>query len=312
MSKNYDWRNAPTECFCAQRKSGTIAIEAELSATNQGENEHPLALYGHFSRFKVSVLGNGSSVMANIPVRELPNILSKTAFAEQKHYEMELDKATTPTPETANLSPAYTVRFINGRGGIKGLTAVEVLLNVPDGGEKLHKHRDWLQENLKQYPKNQLYIDAIMDAGRLVKAGELDKSKVTAQHPLDGKEFILYKADTRPLPRTDSTGKLNFCYEISIVWRLGQDNPVTVTVENYYAPVVTTQDGRKNVTKSQKKDSKRSSFSMTTSEWAYACRIMQANMGNFEAGVYKSALRAAVDASKANRETYEQSQTAEG
>jgi hypothetical protein len=307
MSKNYDWGRAPKEICCFQRRNGTLAIESELSATNQEDNEHPLNLHGHYSRYHFALINSDKKVVtANVPVRELPAIFSKAGFAARKDHEMVLDKAMTATASDEaekELSPAYTV--VLKLGLAKGKTPAEALLTMPNGEEALNKTYTLLQARLKQYPGNKVYMDAIKDASRLKKSGQLSAEDVVQQHPLEGKVFTLYRTEPRPLTRRKNADGKCFCYEVVISWRFGQSQPVAVTIENYYAPVVTAQDGRLTVTSSAKVDSVKGSFAMTESEWEYARYLMEENMKLFESSIFQRAWKKAVDTERANKAQFQ-------
>lgn len=267
-----------------------FCVNNELYKANEGDDTNaPLTFYSTFSRFVFSLISEKKeSVTANVDVKEIAEIINRTRFAHNKHME-EITK-----PKNSNLSPAYTVKLT---GRLKGKTPAEVLATETDGGKILGTHYEWLKENLNKYPKNQIQMDAIMDASNLVQAGTFNADNITHSAPA----IPIYEARMRPLfsRGTNEHGK-NFIYEIFITWNPGEElYPVNITIENYYAPVTKDEKTKLNIVNvSAKENSKKVSMGISSSEWNHTIKMIETNMMTFEMLKAQSCYREAIEADK--------------
>ena len=281
----------PKECFSAVRQQ-TFCIVDGLTRVGFEDDEEPLKIHHpKFSRFIMTVINTEKkSAAANIRAGEdLPDITVRSKFAYQKEMELSMSgKSTT--------SPAYTVRFTSGI--MQGKTPAEVLLHDSNATELLNNQYKWLKQNVKKYPKNQLQMDAIVDASKLMKEGKLSDDQLV-------KSLCLYSTNgPRPNMYKEREDKTYPVYEMTIDWNFMTEYPICVHITNYFAPVIKNQDGTINVQKKNAKDVVNNSFTLTAKEWMKAIDIMNANKRIFEDNVGPSCRKAAADGEKTNREEY--------
>ena len=175
-------------------------------------------------------------------------------------------------------SLAYTVRFTSGN--MKGKTPAEIIHEDPDWKNKLNKHYEFLKKNLQQYPRNQLQLDAILDASKLQKKGQLVKKERKTIS-----SFQIYESGFRPLIRRQkqtNKGTLSFVYQIWINWNFQMKAPVCIEIENFWAPVIQNKQGLLNVQAEQKEDTIKSSFNLSIDEWLWAMHEVKSNISIFE------------------------------
>ena len=246
-----------------KENKSVLSVESHLSAANPKDGKEgtaPQTIFGRFSRFVFSLISNGEAKTANMPLSDLPDILARTKFIRNKMYEREL--CPSVKAENAPTSPAYTVKMPAGE--FKGKTPAEIILENEENKQKLNKQYKFLQDNLQEYPNNQQIMDAIKDAAELHKAG-----KLVAQKSSGAEEFTLYSPGPRPLVRKkDNTGK-SFVYDLKIKAYLEGQYPIQVTVQNYYAPVETSDNGMHKVMTSQmdKNTMKTGTIHLSLKDW---------------------------------------------
>lgn len=264
-------------------KAIVFAIQNELDqAKGEDKNEY-LNLHSKFSRFPIVIINeNKQSATANIPINEMINIIDKTKVL----YEKEIQLLCVP-PVVELSSPAYTVRFTSG--DMKGMTPAEVLFQNPENSAKLNEQFKFLKKNLKKYPKNQQQIDAILDASELVKKGELIKPKRDVIP-----SFIVCESGFRPLTRRSKKDGLTFVYQMKLVWNFRAENPIHLEIENFYAPVIKTEQGLLNVQAKQKAESIVNEFNFSLEEWSWMVHLISSNIKTFEDIIGPEAFQKAV------------------
>lgn len=271
----------PREVAAVVRKTKAIAISAYYNLAKADEGDTPLAIYDKtFSRLTVAALdteakGKGSAT-ANIPVRELAEIFVRTDYAFTKHMDALY---STNDSDAEPTSSAYTVRI--SAGTLKGKTPAEVLIDDPEGGmEALKKQYAWLKENAEKYPKNKVQMQAIKEASDLLKAGKLSAASAKSAN----KPIVLYNAEARALIRKKREDGMCPVHNLDIVWNLGEDSPVCVTVTNFYAPVLERADGTisPQVKNMDRESMVRISMNCTSKEWLNTIRAIKASMSQFE------------------------------
>ena len=147
----------------------------------------------------------------------------------------------------------------------------------------MNAHYKWLAANAEKYPKNKEQMEAILETGRLAKEGTLN---IEEAESASATSFTIY--DTGMKPRRRKTDPrypgMNEIYEMRIEWVFGQNYPVRVRIENYYAPVVTLDSGMMNVEKSKRNPESViiSEIKLGADEWEHVIYRMQMSMRNFE------------------------------
>ena len=254
-------------------RNKTFSVEARYV---REEEESPLKVFNHFSRYVLSVIEDKKPSKCNIPVNSLSEIEAVTELCKKAYYEK-------PEIKSTNTSPAFTKRFTTG--DLKGKTPVEVLLENENGKDILNKQYKWLKDNLEKYPKNKELMDAIVDASKL-------NVSTLKDIPATGKTYTILDIGCRPLIRKKREDGKCFCYEAKIIFDSSRNYPVSVTVKNYYAPVIKTDKGLFNVVLKDKDKATEVSneFNMTMAEWLNTVEIMSMSkqafyLSNFNKGL---------------------------
>lgn len=302
----------PNEIASVVRKK-TFAVTAEFSTANVEDGRPPMAVYDEkFSRLVFTIIGekNGGRrqfVTANVPKRELADMIARSGFATQKQYEKEVRG-----PSPAALSPAapdkggapssaYTVRLTAGEH--KGKTPAEIMAVVPNASDFLNRHYKWLADNAAQYPNNKRIMDAIMDCSRLAEAGRLDTDM--RHFNQDAGVFSVLKVENRPLVRKQKDNGKCFVYEVNVNWLFDDRYPVSVEIVNFYAPVNRTDEGLYNVVRKEAEDLKKEVMKLSVAEWQDIVAQIRLSMRTFEEAYGRQALKLAMEISKKNREAAE-------
>ena len=280
--------NYPYDIISYVRKK-TFSIEARFT---EEKEESPLKIFNNtFSRFVFTVISDGKAATSNVHLQDLAGIISKSNYAFNKHMESRYENNDS-MPQSAG----FTTRFTSG--SFKGKTPVEILLENGDNGKDLlNKQYTWLKQNLEKYPNNKKLMDAIVDASKA------DLSNVSINAIADAKPIEILNIGARPLVRKQREDKKCFCYECFVTWNISKDYPVSVTVKNYYAPVVE-KDGLYNVIIKEKDQSSEiaNTFNMTAEEWLNAVEEMNQIKNDFRMLHVKNAFVLAENADKENRE----------
>lgn len=178
----------PLEVFTAQNTKQTLSVASRLFVAKTEDEQHPLKIYHKsFSLYDFSIIEKDKTpkfYSANLNVRELEDMFSRTNYAFNKQMDKECEQQTAASvpavggsESNSGLSPAYTTEFKSGP--FKGKTPAAVLLDDPQNRQELNQQYILLKKNLGQYPDNQKMLDAIMDAATLLKEGKLKKQQTT-------------------------------------------------------------------------------------------------------------------------------------
>lgn len=277
----------PFDIISLVRPNKTMSIEARITP-NQGE--HPLQPYADFSRFKLNVINEKKAAWINMKFDSIPSLKKRTEHILEKYYEYKYGKMEMSNSN----SPAYTVRFMAGT--YRGKTPVEILLENPKNGKDiLNKQYLFLKENLQKFPKNKELIDAIADAS---KQDLTDVAVKSAPSP-----FPLLEIGARPqMNKKREDGKV-LCCECKVTFSCSDNFPVAIKILNYYAPVKKREDGRLNVSVSEKdtKTEISNEFKLSEEEWLFALSEMERVLNNFCQMYTSIAFKRALDADKKNR-----------
>ena len=278
----------------AKGENKALSVEARFTRRT---DDKPIQIFDdNFSRFKMTILIGKSASTCNIPIDELAGIIKKTDFAMNKHLDAEYSSPVTT--DSQGSSPAFTERF--AAGNLKGKTPADVLIENGEAGKSiLNKQYLWLKENLEKYPKNQILMDAISDASKL----DIDKLK-DMKPAASVKPISILNIGCRPLIRKKREDGKCFCYEAHITWDITKNYPVNIRIVNYYAPVVTRENGSLNVQISEKDGSSEitNEFNMTAESWLNIVDEMKTKKDGFEFIYLKNSIELAEKADAENRE----------
>lgn len=282
------------------KRQKTLSIESHLVAAL---DESPMKIVDEtFSRFVINIINKEApaghkACFFNLHPEELPKIQAIT----QKAFNSQMEKSYCTAPSPALNRPAFTVRF--KFGNLKGKTAAEILANDYEKGKVVLKEQyKFLKEGLAKYPNNQVEMDAISDSATLTAEDlELVRSGTCSD---SGDVYQIFSLAARPLTRKTNEAGLSFCYEGSILWDTSRNYPVSVSIKNYYAPVVKKENGMLNVQVSQKDVSSEVSevFNLTDSEWLFAVNEMDQTLKNFKSALFSKAYNLAEEAGRINRQ----------
>ena len=284
----------PFDIYAAKNKKSTLSIEAHFVRETE---ESPMKVFQEpFSRYRFNLIEGGKAIFANVPVDEVEGAIQRTKAL----YYM----STTPTvaEPTGSSSPAYTVRFF--AGNLKGKTPVDVLAEngYEKGKEILNKQYAWLKENLAKFPANQKQMNAIKEAAKLTPE-DIEKA-VSSSPESTGAIVPILTEDVRPLRRNKREDGKCLCYGLSVTYEQGKNYPVSVTIENYYAPVRENENGTLNAVPSQKDPATFNKFSMSLSldEWMKAVKAIELSRDAFYIANFTKALNLAEEGDKKNRQ----------
>ena len=251
-------RAYPNEIAAVVRQQ-TFFIDSYLSpaASNDGYENAPLMMYGHFSRYRMFIINKDRKrAFANVPVQQMRGMIDLTKAIYPEYIKEKLlgaDKPQGNEPE----HPCYKVTFSSGN--LKGMTPAQILVRDGDKGvEALRGQYKFLRDNLNKYPRNKAVMDAITDAVDLFKSGKLNADSASSGA---GKHVTLYDVSLRPLVRQKRNDGMCFVYNCKITWDFTAAAPITIVIENYYAPVEKIEGGRLNVKASQRGALKQSTLS---------------------------------------------------
>ena len=229
----------------------TFGIEARFSLEDgkiDGTEEasiNPLEYHAGYSRFTVVMIRKDENtnkkavVTANIPAKDdADHIIARTRAAINFLVMKEMfsaPAASAPqTQQTSSQSDSLAYKTVLTMGtGLKGKTPAQVLLEDGKNKEKLQAQIEYLKTKLKDYPKNQVQIDACLEAIALFDAGKLSAANSqTEAAGADEKAIAIYDANFKPLKSTLADDGRVLVYSIAIRCVPGRNYPFEVTVKN--------------------------------------------------------------------------------
>lgn len=209
----------------------------------------PFMIFDNMSMAEFVMIGEDKvCTKFSIRIPELYNLLDISKYMYNKELECRLSKENlnqTKSIETeVENSAAYSLTFQMGR--LSGKTPAQVLMEK-DGEQRLVAQKEYLEQNLSKYPRNQQMINAINQALSLKSKGKLQENvmnngiseskKTTMQiYPSDGGNIRV-----NPYVRRDD-GKCK-CTKASISWTLGDVRSVCITTEEFFAGIYTAENG---------------------------------------------------------------------
>lgn len=283
----------PLEVAMVGRPNNVCAFSANFFPAQAANDDYPLRIYDKsFSRISVAIMNtNGTPpVTGNLGINLLEDMFRRTDYAFNKHMDAECgyDEEQSQNETAAAITqpipnePAYTVTISSGK--LKGLTPAQALL---EGGEKeklLRSQYDWLKGNVDKYPKNRIQIDAIYNAFILKQQGRLVSAGLQASEAKPKKVIKLYSGEPRSLIRKPRADGMCPVYTVEINWQVGEKTPVAIKIQNFFAPVITKEDGRiiPQISARDESTVKQAFMAFTAAEWLDVIRSIKAAMMQFE------------------------------
>ena len=274
----------------------TFIVESAICSNFR---ENPLGIYDEtFSRYVFYILQDGKQAKMNVPLEgnNIPDVFMKGGeLSREKEeggnvitmiirsiyaYIRHVHLMNTPRPKddgdgtSEKGKIAYETRFKAGR--LKDRTPIEVLLEDENGEEELRTQREFLKKNLSKYPRNKGLIEAIDMSFALLEEGDIDGGAKKAAASSGTGVIKLFSVGLRPLQRKRRADGTCFVYTGRVNWRLGEENPVEIVIENFYAPVEKKENGTLRVIAGKKVQDTyvKAIFNMPASLWlSYIYRI---------------------------------------
>ncbi len=275
----------PEQIYKCARTDKTLGIDAKLFAADTKGGQSPLEMHSGFSRFVFTILANkGGSydfVTANLPPSELALMRKKSDIAVEKLTAKALEKKPT-------LSAAYTTTFFTGT--FKGKTPADVLMEDATKEEALLEYKKTLEANLAKYPRNKVQMDAIDEAIKLQKSGDLKPDGIMSQ------TMDIYRADIRAphASKKDAEGYTDV-YSFSVVCDLSKNYPFAVNIMNCKATMTVNPNGTQTPNMSKTRDKKEFNILLTESEWYKAISRMEKTSNLFEESIFADMLKIATE-----------------
>ncbi len=304
----------------------TLVVQPAFFPAWTGDDDQPYRVYDKtFSRLIVTIIlksaGGGKLVVnANIPVWDLAGIckaaenasmigsvISSSTFKRAMDTLKNLSEPESPLSAEGNqnglsrreenkkkaIQRASETMIANGK--LKGQTPYQALL---DGKvDMLANQIGWLEESSRKNPKykktNDEQVNAIKAALYLADNNLLSEEEKKATVQQDGgamKEIVVLLAST-PKGSEKNRDENSYCpcYEIEILWHVGDRYPVEIKVLNYDAPIRKDSSGRQNVLKTERKRNEKGDFadrklSFRLDEFSFwnDVRMIKAHMSRFE------------------------------
>lgn len=232
-------------------------------------------------RTKWTICSDGKAYTANLPVEEFPAVLKRTEhlFDTAKNAgsteESSAKEATGAKPAESGIVLPF--------GKLKGKNPERYLAETGDV-EGLKKSRDFLSENVKKFPANQKFIDAINQAIEKFEKGELKKEATAepapASAPSEAKPEVIYETPVKNFSKKNSNNE-NMVYTLKITFVPGQNYPFVVEIANGWGTVTKREDGRNSI--SDIHDMKSQKFRVSADDFYNALVKVEKTIASFEA-----------------------------
>lgn len=284
----------PYQVGSIKRPEKVLGLDAKLSAERCDDpqrNGAPLELHAGYSRFVLTIVDKAQNCQptANIPAKDLPAVLQKSKIAL---YKLANKEQKAPPAAAANQGLAFSERLSFGK--FKGKTPAEVLAIDVKNEEQLLYVASILSQNVGKYPANKKVIDAINEAISLAKEGKLGASSV----PISTEPYKIYESGYKFKTIMNAKG-YNLIYSLNVTFDESMRYPITVEVQNCFAPVETVAGGQKNIQMQKAEDVKKASMVLSADEWFELVSSANAIKCNFEAMIFRHQLKIAEVANKA-------------
>lgn len=319
-----------------QSKNGisTFAVDALFGYQNPLP-ENPLNLMNVFAVYNITVIQNKSAITVNLRPDEFTALARKSELVFDMAFQNKYFRSfhnfdliykaivwiknrfsgKSQEPAKADTKAAFSCKLPWGK--FKGKTPGDVLLDNANHKSELLRNKELLEQNAERYPKNKDVIKAIdtaitaLDKGTLVKDTDIEEGSDGSDSAVStNDEVFLYEGTWK-----NKTGKTNKkvtddgteyfrCYRLNIKYSPLMDTyPITVIVENCFAPVKKMEDGRQNILVSQALDGSHVSNKhfFTFEEWIDIIDTMRQAKYRFGNMVYPSMYKLAVQCDNNNR-----------
>lgn len=277
------------------RSGQRISFKDCLQKMTEKEGDPYLNVFAPQSIYLITLFqfDEKSSVVANLPLRDMPLIKMKTQCAEteifncQKNMEIQVGKEERDR-KPANIPLAFT--FLKA-GNFAGKTPGDILLTADDPDKavnELKRQMGFLKRKLSVYPANQLQMDAIEDAINSYELGILEDMKprtMMEENELCESSktlntYIIYQTPIKHQKKMNPSGIKNACYSIVITCTPAKQYPYHIDIMNCYAPLKKLKNGLMPVLMEQAEDKKNDSIDLTEAEWLYIISCLDENMQN--------------------------------
>lgn len=270
-------------CFSIRKTNASISVENKLLAPNEDEylvdettgkaSVAPYTLHSKMSRFVFTIFSNGKRISANFNAKGVDKFCEKGLWLYRNRGIKFDEYSMLSSGEGYNTgtSPAYTVPIM---GKFNKRTAVQIISENPERKNELIEQINYLRDNVGKYPANQKQIDAINEAIKLFEEGKLKKGVLPKSETL-----TLIPPEVKYFRGKNSKNEKGYqhCYILGMKYdSLAGNTPITITIENFFAPLLKSEDG-KTVIKVSKRDVstvKKESFSLTMDELFELCNFL--------------------------------------
>lgn len=231
-----------------------------------------------------------SSLVANLPILDIPLITTRTKFAQQEIFRNSSSNSKMNEVEfEKEVRPAFQKLLI---GNDAGKTPGDLLLyaeNPNSERERLEKQLQFLLDGVKRYKRNQSDIDKILDAITLLDLGvlESEKSALSANagevlnNPSENK-YEIYCPPAKHQKWVNEKNK-NACYSISIVCSPQRKYPYRIKIENFYAPLGKTASGMEPILFNDAEGKHDAQIDLSEAEWLYVLDAIEKNINDTRA-----------------------------
>lgn len=197
----------------------------------------------------------------------------------------------------ADMKPDETMVMTNGKvdgirpaftklkmGNFSGKTPGDLLLEADDvkkARENLLQQAGFLEGKLKDYPQNQLQINAINDAIQAYDDGTLAGSKPTVMEELVdenvGVMYEIYKTPIKHQKKINSDGK-HECYSVYISCSPAKQYPYKIEIMNCNAPLIRIRNGLMPPDMARADSIKKENIELKEEEWEYILDWINSNI----------------------------------
>lgn len=201
-------------------------------------------------------------------------------------YEMGILEDMKPNNPTATkegasgIRPAFTKLKM---GTFAGKTPGNLLLEANDVKkvkDSLLQQASFLQSKLKDFPQNQLQIDAINDAIQAYDDGVLASQKPTEAEAVEenaGVTYEIYKTPIKHQKRVKSDGK-HECYSVYVSCSPAKQYPYKIEIMNCNAPLIKMKNGLMPPDMSKADSIRKENIELKEEEWEYILDWINSNI----------------------------------
>lgn len=247
-----------------------------------------LLTYSSIYLLSLFLFDENRSLYANLPIADIPSINRRTIFAGAEIFHVKNSSYALPNtivgePDTADASIPAAFRKLK-MGNFSGKTPGDLLLEADDVKkvrENLLQQAGFLEGKLKDYPQNQLQINAINDAIQAYDDGTLAGSKPTVMEELVdenvGVTYEIYKTPIKHQKKINSDGK-HECYSVYISCSPAKQYPYKIEIMNCNAPLIRIRNGLMPPDMARADSIKKENIELKEEEWEYILDWINSNI----------------------------------